>query len=180
MSGPGAPLCRGAAVLRLDGQHTSRFTWRCVSTPPEHAGRDQGGREVKTAAAVLTLCRRCSRGRLGEDGWRGVVVRGDDVPALFLPPCVDVSVRSLLSSGSLVTDGAPVSSAQRGWRRAPSSFPSFSPFASLSSGTGKWGKSPKQMVGDQQGGSGPGCKRPVKAARGQRCRGAWGLDARVR
>jgi hypothetical protein len=24
MSGPGAPLCRGAAVLRRDGQHTGR------------------------------------------------------------------------------------------------------------------------------------------------------------
>jgi hypothetical protein len=33
MSGPEAPLCRGAAVPRLDGQHLGKFTWRRASTP---------------------------------------------------------------------------------------------------------------------------------------------------
>jgi hypothetical protein len=33
MSGPGAPLYPGAAVLRLDGQHSGKCTWRRASTP---------------------------------------------------------------------------------------------------------------------------------------------------
>jgi hypothetical protein len=70
---------------------------------------------------MLTLGWRCSRGRLGEDGRRGVVVHGVDVPAPLLPPCVDVPVRSLLGSSSPVTDDTPVSSARRGRRRPPSS-----------------------------------------------------------
>jgi hypothetical protein len=32
MNGPGAPLRRGAAVLRRDGQHTGKITRRRTST----------------------------------------------------------------------------------------------------------------------------------------------------
>jgi hypothetical protein len=34
MNGPGAPLRRGAAVLRRDGQHIGKITRRRTSTPP--------------------------------------------------------------------------------------------------------------------------------------------------
>jgi hypothetical protein len=50
--------------------------------------RDQGGEEVKRAATVLTLGRRCSRGLLREGGQRGVVQHGVSVPALFPLLCV--------------------------------------------------------------------------------------------
>jgi hypothetical protein len=81
-------------------------------------GRDQGGGEVKTAAAELALGRRCSRGRLREDGRRGVVVHDDGVPALLLPPCVVVPERSLLGSGVLGRNDTPFSSARQGRRHA--------------------------------------------------------------
>jgi hypothetical protein len=178
MSGLGAPLYRGAAVLRLDGQHSGRFTWRRISTQPEHPGRDQGGEEVKTAVAALTLGRQCSRGRLQEDGWCSVVMHGGGVPAL-LRPYVIVPVRSLLGSGSLVTDGAPISSARRGRWRAPSSSP-FLPLLLSRQWNREMGKIPKANGGRPAGGSGLGCRCAVKAVRGQRCCGAWGLDAQVR
>jgi hypothetical protein len=48
MNDPGAPLRRGATVLRRDGQHTGKVTRRRTSTPVGSTqSRDQGGEEVK-------------------------------------------------------------------------------------------------------------------------------------
>jgi hypothetical protein len=124
---------------------------------------------VKKAAAALTLGRRCSHGRLGEDGRRGVVLHDVNVPALLLPPCVDILVWSLLSSDSLVTVGAPVSSARHG-RRAPSSsspsLPPSPPLPPLGCGTEDWGK-PQVVGGKPASARVRGCRRPVKTARGK-------------
>jgi hypothetical protein len=91
-------------------------SWRRVSTSTGHH-RKRPRREGKAAAVALTLGRRCSRGRLEEHGRRGVVVHDDSVPALLLPPCVDVPEWPLLDSSLLNTDGTPVFSARRGQRR---------------------------------------------------------------
>jgi hypothetical protein len=69
-----------------------------LNTASSTQSRDQRGREVKKAAVALRLGRWCSCGRHGEDGRRGVVVHGIDVPASLLPPCVDAPVGSLISS----------------------------------------------------------------------------------
>jgi hypothetical protein len=103
------------------------------------------------------------------------VVHGVGVPAPLLPPCGVVPEWSILGSDFLDMDGAPVPLARRGRRRAPSFLPLL---LSRPWNRGR-GKSPKQMVGDQQGGSSSWCRHPVKAVQGKRCRGAWGLDARV-
>jgi hypothetical protein len=80
-------------------------------------------------------------------------VRGGAVPALLLPPCVVVPVRSLLGSGFLETDGAPVSLAQRGRRRTPSSFP-FLPLLLSRQWNRGMGKFPKANGGRPAGGLG--------------------------
>jgi hypothetical protein len=79
MSGPGAPHCREVAVRRLDGQHSgsthgdaSRHL-RSITRKHPRVREGEDGREV------LTSGRRCSRGRLGEVGRRGVVVHGVDI-----------------------------------------------------------------------------------------------------
>jgi hypothetical protein len=70
MTSPGAPTRRGAAGLRLDGQHTGKV--RVPAARLDVAGpaleSNQGGREEEDGCGVLTLGRRCSRGRLGVDG----------------------------------------------------------------------------------------------------------------
>jgi hypothetical protein len=69
MDGPRAPHGRGAAVLRLEGSHPGKVTRRRTPTPSvRHREETKGGGKRKMAAAVLTLGRRCSRGRLGVDG----------------------------------------------------------------------------------------------------------------
>jgi hypothetical protein len=67
-----------------------------------------------------------------------------------------------------------VLTARRG-RGAPSFFPLL-PSRQWNRGIGK---TPRQMVGGQQEGSGLGCRRLVKAVQGKRCRYAWGLGARA-
>jgi hypothetical protein len=86
MSGPGAPARRGTTVLRHEGQHTGRVI---MATRLDIAGasqeRDQGGGKERTTAAVLTMGRRCSHGRLGgEIHVGGVGVRGGGLPQLRL------------------------------------------------------------------------------------------------
>jgi hypothetical protein len=78
MDGPRAPLDRGAAVLRLEGSHPGRDTRRRTPTSPvpHREGTKEGGKR-KMAAVVLTLGRRCSRGRLEGRRWRGEGVLGD-------------------------------------------------------------------------------------------------------
>jgi hypothetical protein len=161
--------------------------WWRVSTPPEHPGRDQGGKEVKVAVAVLTLGRRCSRGRLGVVvPSSGVGVPGGDAPSAPAPwtRTAPASTARLLPSWQhrlWSTNNTPVSSARRGRRRGPSSpLPSpFSPSPSLGSGTGERGK--PQVVGGEPAGAWPqGVDARSLAAQGQRCLSASGLGARVR
>jgi hypothetical protein len=94
MDGPRAPHERGAAVLRLEGQHPGMDTRRRTPTPPvpnKEEIKERGKR--KMAAVKLTSGRRCSRSRLEDGRWRGEGVRGDvgvpggvDVPApVWLP-----------------------------------------------------------------------------------------------
>jgi hypothetical protein len=124
------------------------------------------------------LGRRCSRGRLGEDGRRGVVVHNDSVPALLLPPCVDVPEWPLLDSSFLNTGGAPVFSARRALLLSPRPPLSSSSLSSPGGGTGEWGK--PQAVGGKPAGPRPrGVDARSRAARGQRCLSAGGLGARV-
>jgi hypothetical protein len=57
MKSPGAPTCRGAAVLRLDGQHTgrARFPTAHLYIAGTTQGSIQGGRESEVGHGVLTL-----------------------------------------------------------------------------------------------------------------------------
>jgi hypothetical protein len=135
----------GSSAARWPAHRQVKGLVARLDTTGSTQGRDQGEGEVKTAAAALTLGRRCSRGRLGEDGRRSLVVHDGDVPALLLPPCVVIPERSLLGSSFLGRDGAPVSSARHGQRLAPSSFPFLPLLLSLQWNRGL-GKTPKQMV----------------------------------
>jgi hypothetical protein len=156
----GRQFCGATASTQEGG------SWRRVSTSSGQHRKRPRERKGESGRAVLTLGRRCSRGRLGEDGRRGVVVHGVDVPTPLLPPCVDVSVRSLLSSGSLVMDGAQVSSVRRGRRAPSSSSPSLppSPPSPLSAVEQRIGGNP-QVVGGEPAGVRPrdedtGSRRP--------------------
>jgi hypothetical protein len=78
MSGPRAPLCRGAAVLRRKSQHTGKINMATRLVVAEASQeRDKGGGK-RRMAAKLTLGRRCRRVRLGEDGRPGEVVHSGD------------------------------------------------------------------------------------------------------
>jgi hypothetical protein len=158
MSGPRAPHCHRAAVLRLEGLHSGSSQGDASRSRRVKTGRDQGGGKEKVAA-------RCSRwvgglvvAGLGEDGRCGVVVHDISVPAPLLPPCVDVLARSLLGSDSPVTVDASVSSARRGRRRAPFFFlspsPAFHPSPSVSAEEQRIGENPRGWWGDSRG-SGP-------------------------
>jgi hypothetical protein len=69
MDGLRVPHDRRAAVLRLEGSHPGKVTRRRTPTPPvQHREETKEGGKRKMAAVVLTLGRRCSRGRLGVDG----------------------------------------------------------------------------------------------------------------
>jgi hypothetical protein len=70
MKSPGAPTRRGAAVLRLDGQHTGRARFPAVRLDVAGPTQEsiQGGREEEGGRGVLTSGQWCSRGRLGVDG----------------------------------------------------------------------------------------------------------------
>jgi hypothetical protein len=95
---PRASRRHWAAVLRRKGQYTgkvkqggaSRRCWHITRVRTRITGKRSRWREEKDGCEVLTLGRRCRRGRLGEDGWRGKVVHGGVVPALLLLLCVDV------------------------------------------------------------------------------------------
>jgi hypothetical protein len=69
MKSPGAMTRRGAAVLRLDGQHTGKSSFPTarlnVAGPTQESIR--GGREEEDGRGALTSGRRCSRARLGVD-----------------------------------------------------------------------------------------------------------------
>jgi hypothetical protein len=89
MDGPRAPQNCSAAVLRLEGRQPGKDTRRHTPTPPVPNREEikEGGKR-KRAAVMLTLGRRCSRGRLEDGRWRGEGVRGEvgvlggvDVPA---------------------------------------------------------------------------------------------------
>jgi hypothetical protein len=76
MTSSGAPTRRGAAGLRLDGQHTGKI-W-VPAARLDVAGpalEDIQGRreEVKMDTAALTSRQMCRRGRLGEGGHVGGV-----------------------------------------------------------------------------------------------------------
>jgi hypothetical protein len=106
---PGAPTRRGAARLRLDGQHTGKIrvpAARFDVAGPALEGIQEGREEVKMDTTALTSGRRCRRGRLGE----GCHVGGVDVHGGgFIP----APVRS--QSASRPSGVA--------WRRRPSSSP---------------------------------------------------------
>jgi hypothetical protein len=53
------------------------------------------------------------------------------------------------------------------------------PLSPLSAVEPRKGGKPQVVGGEPAGGSGLGCRHPVKAAQGQRCCGAWGFDARA-
>jgi hypothetical protein len=89
MKSPGAPTRRGAAGLRLEGQHTCkvRVPAACLDVVGPTLASNQGGREeVKMVTTALTSGRRCRRGRLGEGGHVGEVdVHGGDFPPAPVP-----------------------------------------------------------------------------------------------
>jgi hypothetical protein len=88
MIGSGAPTHRGAAILRLEGQHTgrSRSLTACLDVAGPTQESIQGGREEEDGRGVLTSGRRCIRGRLGVDVHVGVVgVPGSGVPSALVP-----------------------------------------------------------------------------------------------
>jgi hypothetical protein len=156
MSGPGAPHSRGAAVLRLDGQHSGIITCRRISMPPEHPGRDQGGGEIKAAATVLTLGRRCSRDRLSVVVHVGVVdVPGDGVPSapapLYTPNSrLHGTTTPVPAAPASVHARPPVSPAWRG-DGVLSSFSSSFPSSLPSAVEQRKGENPKCLVESQQG-----------------------------
>jgi hypothetical protein len=161
MSGPGAPHGRGAAVLRLNGQHSGMITWRRISMSPEHPGRDQGGGEIKAAAAVLTLGRWCSRGRLSVVVHVDVVdVPGSGVPSAPAPLDMPRSrlhgtVAPVLAALASVHVRPLVSPMRRGdsaLSSFSSSFPSFFPSSLLSAVEQRKGEKP-QVLGREPTGA---------------------------
>jgi hypothetical protein len=65
MVDPGASHRRGAACPRLEGQHTGRFTWQRVSTPPVHQRKRPRWREEKDG---YEACRGRPRGSPDDQG----------------------------------------------------------------------------------------------------------------
>jgi hypothetical protein len=87
MNGPGTPTRRGAAVRRLEGQHTGRSRSPAVRLdvigPSKESIQGGGGEDGR---GVLTSGRQCSRGRLGVVVHIGVVdVPGGGVPSTPVP-----------------------------------------------------------------------------------------------
>jgi hypothetical protein len=86
MGGSGAPSRRSTAVLRRDGQHPgkiNRATRLYVAGASQE--RDQGGGKDRAVAVVLTMGRRCSRGRPGVGVRVGEVgVHDGGLPQLWL------------------------------------------------------------------------------------------------
>jgi hypothetical protein len=106
---PGAPTRRGAARLRLDGQHTGKIrvpAARFDVAGPALEGIQEGREEVKMDTTALTSGRRCRRGRLGE----GCHVGGVDVHGGGFIPAPVRSQSASRPSGMA-------------WRRRPSSSP---------------------------------------------------------
>jgi hypothetical protein len=82
MNGSGAP---SVVVRQSCGSKASiqaSFKGRRVSTSPVHHRKETKGRREQSGRAVLTVGRRCSRGRLGE----GVCTGGVDVHTGGCPP----------------------------------------------------------------------------------------------
>jgi hypothetical protein len=145
--------------------------------PPEHPGREQGGRDIKTAAAVLTLGRRCSRARLDVVVHTGVVdVPGDGAPSAPAPLDTHSSrlhgtTAPVLAAPASVHGWPPVSPARRGGG-APStffsSFSSFFPLSPLSAVEQRKGGKPQVVGGTPVGARSrdvdAGSKRPEGAA----------------
>jgi hypothetical protein len=120
MDGPRAPLVRGAVVLRLEGQQPGKDTRRRTPTPPVPDREDimEGGKR-EMAAVVLTLGRRCSRGRLEGGWWRGEGVHGGDgvhggvdvpAPVRLLLPTRTTSSPLLVAAVVVVVLGASTAS----------------------------------------------------------------------
>jgi hypothetical protein len=117
MSGPGGSIRCGGCYLARRLARRQEFmaacldpigaTPRCVLASQE---RDQGGRKGESGYSLLTLGRRCSRGRLDVDVHSGkVVVHGSSAPSApaprtrtTLPLCMAAPV---LAAPALVTDG---------------------------------------------------------------------------
>jgi hypothetical protein len=120
MDGPRAALVHSAAVLRLEGRQPGKDTRRRTPTPPVPDREDikEGGKR-EMAAVVLTLGRRCSRGRLEGGRWRGEGVHGGvgvqggvDVPASvrLLLPTRTTSSPLLMAAVAVVVLGASMAS----------------------------------------------------------------------
>jgi hypothetical protein len=73
----GRQVCGSKASTQAGLHGGASRRCRCIT------GRDQGGGKRRTATK-LRFGRRCSRGRLGEDGWRGKVVHSGGAPSALL------------------------------------------------------------------------------------------------
>jgi hypothetical protein len=160
MNGLGAPTRRGAAVLRLEGQHTGRSrspATRLDVTGPSHESI-QGGREGEDGRGVLTSARWCSRGRLGVVVHVGVVdVPGGGIPSALVPwsrTALAPTARRLLSWRSRLCPTSGPRSSRRGAAEARPLLPLLLPLSSLlGCGTEDWEK--PQVVGGEPTGVRP-------------------------